>query len=184
MSLVTLVLYLAHARAVHRDVGHERIHRRRLHARASASAGQSALRHHRTRVLDPADRAARVAVRINILAAICSAVSAGMWFLITERVLRELVPAALAAHPRRRRRGADRRDGVHGVEPVGREREGLHGVARRHRDHLVADDPLVGRSRRAKGRSHSRARRVPAADSATRITWRACSPRRRSGSRC
>src|ERR1044071_10317523 len=31
--------------------------------------------------------AATVAVRINILAAICSAVSAGMWFLITERVL-------------------------------------------------------------------------------------------------
>ena len=28
-----------------------------------------------------------VAVRINLLAAICSAVSAGMWFLITERVL-------------------------------------------------------------------------------------------------
>jgi len=31
--------------------------------------------------------AATIAVRINILAAICSAVSAGMWFLITERVL-------------------------------------------------------------------------------------------------
>ena len=29
--------------------------------------------------------ASSVAVRINILAAICSAVSAGMWFLITER---------------------------------------------------------------------------------------------------
>src|SRR4051812_40668088 len=28
-----------------------------------------------------------IAVRINVLAAICSAVSAGMWFLITERVL-------------------------------------------------------------------------------------------------
>src|SRR3954465_14561220 len=28
-----------------------------------------------------------VAQRINILAAICSAVSAGMWFLVTERVL-------------------------------------------------------------------------------------------------
>src|SRR5436309_4653029 len=28
-----------------------------------------------------------VALRINVLAAICSAVSAGMWFLITERVL-------------------------------------------------------------------------------------------------
>jgi hypothetical protein len=31
--------------------------------------------------------ASTVAVRINILAAICSAVSAGMWFLVTERVL-------------------------------------------------------------------------------------------------
>src|ERR1051325_1059714 len=31
--------------------------------------------------------ASSVAVRINILAAVCSAVSAGMWFLITERVL-------------------------------------------------------------------------------------------------
>src|SRR3982750_2923843 len=31
--------------------------------------------------------ATTVALRINILAAVCSAVSAGMWFLITERVL-------------------------------------------------------------------------------------------------
>src|SRR5215470_16567853 len=31
--------------------------------------------------------ATTVAVRINILAAICSAISAGMWFLVTERVL-------------------------------------------------------------------------------------------------
>src|SRR3954449_6755339 len=31
--------------------------------------------------------ATSVAVRINILAAICSATSAGMWFLVTERVL-------------------------------------------------------------------------------------------------
>ena len=31
--------------------------------------------------------AGTVAVRINILAAICSAVSAGMWFLVTERIL-------------------------------------------------------------------------------------------------
>src|SRR6478672_8774441 len=28
-----------------------------------------------------------IAVRINVLAAVCSAISAGMWFLITERVL-------------------------------------------------------------------------------------------------
>ena len=31
--------------------------------------------------------ARNVAMRINILAALCSAVAAGMWFLITERVL-------------------------------------------------------------------------------------------------
>src|SRR5437764_11084164 len=31
--------------------------------------------------------AGSVAARVNVLAAICSAVSAGMWFLITERVL-------------------------------------------------------------------------------------------------
>src|SRR5438874_11428306 len=31
--------------------------------------------------------ASNVAMRINILAAICSAVSAGMWFLVTERIL-------------------------------------------------------------------------------------------------
>ena len=59
-----------------------------------------------------------VAVRINLLAAICSAVSAGMWFLITERVLVSWFAAALAAHRRRRARRAHRRDGVHGVEPV------------------------------------------------------------------
>src|SRR5437763_13535221 len=31
--------------------------------------------------------ASSIAVRINILAAMCSAASAGMWFLITERIL-------------------------------------------------------------------------------------------------
>src|SRR5438105_13395596 len=31
--------------------------------------------------------ASSIAVRINVLAAVCSAVSAGMWFLVTERVL-------------------------------------------------------------------------------------------------
>src|SRR3954466_325957 len=49
--------------------------------------------------------ASTVALRINVLAAICSAVSAGMWFLITERVLvswfsarwQRIVGGALAA---------------------------------------------------------------------------------------
>ena len=147
---------------IHRDVGHERVHRRRVHPRPSAPAGQSALRAHRPRVLDPADRAPASPCASTSSRRICSAVSAGMWFLITERVLVELVPAALAAHPRRRARGADRRDGVHGLEPVGRQREGVHGLARRHRDHLVAHGPLVRRSRRPQGRSHPRARRVSA----------------------
>ena len=73
-----------------------------------------------------------VAARINLLAAICSAV-----------VGRHVVPrspsacssgwfaGALAAHRRRRARGAHRRHRVHGLESVGRQREGLHGLAGR-----------------------------------------------------
>ena len=37
--------------------------------------------------------AGNVAVRVNILAALCSAVAAGMWFLVTERVLVSWFPA-------------------------------------------------------------------------------------------
>ena len=74
----------------------------------------------------------------------------------------ELVPAALAAHRRRRARRAHRRDGVHGVEPVGREREGVHGQPRRPRARRVAYGALVRRARRPEGRPHSRARRLPA----------------------
>src|SRR5262245_33539303 len=36
--------------------------------------------------------AGNVAARINVLAALCSAISAGMWFLITERVLVSWLP--------------------------------------------------------------------------------------------
>ena len=71
-----------------------------------------------------------VAMRINVLAALSQRRLGGMWFLITERVLVGWLPRALAAAHRRRARRAHRRDGVHGVEPVGREREGVHGLAR------------------------------------------------------
>src|SRR6185295_20241483 len=37
--------------------------------------------------------APNVAARINVLAAICSAVAAGVWFLVTENVLRGWLPA-------------------------------------------------------------------------------------------
>ena len=113
-------------------------------------------------------------MRINILAAICSAASAGMWFLITERMLvgwfperwQRVLGGVLAR--------ADRRDGVHRVESVGREREGVHGVAGRHRDHLVADDPLVRRPGRLARRIGCSCSSRTSADSATRTTWRAC----------
>ena len=98
MSVLVFMLYLVTLAPVDGDVGHERVHRRGVHARASASAGQSALRPHRPRLLDPSRSANVGAVRINVLAAICSAVSAGMWFLITERVLVGWFAAALAAH--------------------------------------------------------------------------------------
>ena len=110
--LVTLVLYLAHPRAVHGDVGHERVHRRRVHARPSAPAGQSALRHHRPRLLDPADRAAPSRCASTSSRRICSAVSAGMWFLDHRARARQLVRRALAAHrsaARSRRSSARRR---------------------------------------------------------------------------
>ena len=47
-----------------------------------------------------------VAVRVNLLAAVCSAFSAAIWFLVAERVSERVVAAALDAH---RRGGARRR---------------------------------------------------------------------------
>src|SRR5829696_1708584 len=41
--------------------------------------------------------ASSIAVRINVLAAVCSAISAGMWFLITERVLGGWLAALIGA---------------------------------------------------------------------------------------
>ena len=73
------------------DVGHERVHRRRARARHPASAGQSVLRAAGARVLDSADRR-KSGMRINVLAALCSAASAGTWFLVAERVLRGWLP--------------------------------------------------------------------------------------------
>ena len=41
--------------------------------------------------------ASTVAARINVLAALCSAIAAGAWFLIAEHVSRDVAPGALAA---------------------------------------------------------------------------------------
>ena len=84
-----------------------------------------------------------VAQRINLMAAFCSAVSAGMWFLITERVLEGWLPERLAADGRGLARGARGRHGIHGLEPVGREREGLHGLTAVLRGGRVAHRALV-----------------------------------------
>ena len=61
------------------------------------------------------------AARINIMAALASACSAGLWFLITERIV--------AAPGRGQHGDAHSRHGVHGVESVRGEREGLHHLA-------------------------------------------------------
>ena len=184
VSLVDAGALPRHARAVHRDVGHERVHRRRVHARPSPPAGQSALRHHRPRLLDPADRVAPSPCASTFSRPSAARCRPACGSSSPSACSSAGSPSAGSASLGGVARRADRRDGVHRVESVGRQREGLHRLARRHRDHLVADDPLVRRSRRPQGRSHSRARRVSAADSATRTTWRACSPRRRSGSPC
>ena len=113
-----------------------------------------------------------VAVRINILAARLQRGLGGDVVPDHRARAGQLVPGALAAHPRRRARGAHRRDGVHGVEPVGREREGVHGLARRHRDHLVADDSLVATiPTDARPTACSCSSRT-SWGSATRTTWR------------
>jgi hypothetical protein len=70
--------------------------------------------------------APNVAMRVNILAALCSAGAAGMWFLIS--------------------RGADRRDGVHRLGAIGRQRKGLHRLAPGTRACVLADRSLVRRS--------------------------------------
>ena len=61
------------------------------------------------------------AAKINILAALSSALSAGFWFLITERIVARWIADRWQRLVSRRARDTDRRDGVHGVEPVGGE---------------------------------------------------------------
>ena len=99
--------------------------------------------------------AGSVAARINVLAAVCSAVAAGVWFLVAENVLRGWLTERWQRLAGRDARRAHRRDGVHRVEPVRREREGLHGVAHRHRADLVARRALVGTSRGRESRPHA-----------------------------
>jgi hypothetical protein len=79
--------------------------------------------------------APNIAMRINILAALCSAAAAGMWFLITERVLAE--------DCRRLSRGADRSDCVYGLGAIRRQRESLHSISPRPRAGVVAHRALV-----------------------------------------
>src|SRR5207247_7676280 len=75
-----------HARAIDRDVGHKRVHRGGLHAGSPASAGQPILRIARALFCAAANRAQRCNAYQHS-SALCSALAAGMWFLITERVL-------------------------------------------------------------------------------------------------
>ena len=103
-----------------------------------------------------------VAMKVNILAALTSAVAAGMWFLITERILVGWLTERWQRMAGAAARGAHRRDRVHGLESVGREREGVHRVADGPRDHLLAHGSMVRRSRRPHGGPAARHDRVSA----------------------
>ena len=75
--------------------------------------------------------ASNVAARINVLAAVSSAAAAGLWFLMTEQILRDWLSSRWLRIAGAVLGGGHRSNGVHGVEPVRREREGLHGFTRR-----------------------------------------------------
>ena len=146
--------------AVDGDVGHERVHRGGLHLRAAAPARQSVLRHHRPCVLAPADRADRRGARQRVRRGLqCRRRRR----VVSRRRARGASMAArtMAADRRWRACRADRRDGVHRVESVGGEREGLHGFARRNRARLVARRTLVRPGRRSARRPRARDDRVP-----------------------
>ena len=104
--------------------------------------------------------APNVAMRINILAALCSASAAGMWFLITERVLVGWLPERWQRIVGGTARGADRRDRVHRLVTIGRQRKGLYRFAPWAGAGIVADGALVRRSRWAQGGSAARAHRL------------------------
>jgi hypothetical protein len=88
-ALGVLVLYVVTLAPTDGDVGRERVHHGGVHARHSASAGQSLF------VLLGASASllpfGGVAYRVNLLAAVCSALAAGIWFLVAERVLAQWI---------------------------------------------------------------------------------------------
>jgi len=91
--------------------------------------------------------APNVAMRINILAALCSAAAAGFWFLITERVL----VGWLAERWQRivgSTGGTDRRERLHRLVAIGCQRKGLHHLAVGIGAGVVVDRALVRRSAR------------------------------------
>ena len=79
-----------------------------------------------------------------MLAAVCSAAAAGLWFLVTEQILRAWMPTRWLRIAGALGGRVDRRNGVHGVESVGREREGLYRFARRA-SRSCRGSPCVGR---------------------------------------
>src|SRR5881409_3744323 len=81
----------ADARAHHSVLGRFRVHHRRTRSGDSPPARKSAVRHSGARV-GAAPVGTDYARRINLFAAVTSAASAGLWFLIGERWLRPIVP--------------------------------------------------------------------------------------------
>jgi hypothetical protein len=91
------------------------------------------------------------AVRINLFSALMSALAHGCWFLLADRILSFYSTDRVVPPDRRERGRADQRDRVHRMEPVEREREGLHGHAVHDRAAVVARVPLARPSGRGQG---------------------------------
>ena len=149
------------ARADHAVLGHIGIHRRRARARHPASAGEPAVRADRPHLgLAAAGGGVRDA---DQPAGGGHERDCGGILVPRERAVDAGVGSRAPAAPTRRPGGRARRGhGVHRLEPVGGEREGLHAVAALDRPGAVAHRALGRSAGRRGARSSSADDRVPA----------------------
>jgi len=143
-----------------RRCGHQRVHRGSVRVGTAPPAGKPVLHSAGALLRDSAHRAER-AMRINILAAALQRRRGGHVVPDHGARARRVATRALAANRRRIDRRIDRSDCVHRLGSVGGERKSLHRLAAWTGSRLVADRPLVRRSRWTQSGSTPRDGRVP-----------------------